>query len=98
MRNAGEAGTSYQAILDEMQRELSIYYLKEEQIAVYEVAFLLGFSEASAFNRAFKRWTGQTPSEFRQLERLNHAELAAKFQQNKQRLSKLSERMADGRE
>ena len=97
-RQLREAGTSYQAILDEMQRELSIYYLKEEQIAVYEVAFLLGFSEVSAFNRAFKRWTGQTPSELRQLERSNHAELAAKFQQNKQRRSKLSERMADGRE
>jgi AraC-like DNA-binding protein len=97
-RRLREAGTSYQAILDEMRRELSIYYLREEQIAVYEVAFLLGFSETGVFNRAFKRWTGQTPSEFRQCDRLNHAELAAQFQQNKQRRQKLSDQMTGGRE
>jgi AraC-like DNA-binding protein len=64
-RKLKEAGTSQQELLDEMRRELSIHYLQERQMAVYEVAFLLGFSETSAFHRAFKRWTGTTPGEFR---------------------------------
>ena len=40
-------------------------YLCEPEIAIAEVAFLLGFSEASAFHRAFKRWSGTTPSAYR---------------------------------
>lgn len=64
-RKLEEAGTSYHTLLDEMRRELSIYYLREAQIAVSEVAFLLGFSETSAFHRAFRRWMGVSPGEFR---------------------------------
>jgi len=64
-RKLKEAGTSHQELLDEMRRELAIHYLQERQMAVCEVAFLLGFSETSAFHRAFKRWTGRTPGEFR---------------------------------
>ncbi|OLP15397.1 AraC family transcriptional regulator [Leptolyngbya sp. 'hensonii'] len=64
-RKLQEVGTSYHTLLDEMRRELSIYYLREAQIAVSEVAFLLGFSETSAFHRAFRRWMGVSPGEFR---------------------------------
>ncbi|HBB34428.1 MAG TPA: AraC family transcriptional regulator [Cyanobacteria bacterium UBA8803] len=64
-RKLKEAGTSHQELLDLMRQELSIHYLQERQMAVCEVAFLLGFSETSAFHRAFKRWTGTTPGEFR---------------------------------
>jgi AraC-like DNA-binding protein len=64
-RKLQEAGTAYHILLDEMRRELSIYYLREQKIAVSEVAFLLGFSEASAFHRAFRRWMGVSPGEFR---------------------------------
>lgn len=64
-RKLEEAGTSYHTLLDEMRRELSIYYLREAQIAISEVAFLLGFSETSAFHRAFRRWMGVSPGEFR---------------------------------
>ncbi|HBB35535.1 MAG TPA: AraC family transcriptional regulator [Cyanobacteria bacterium UBA8803] len=64
-RKLQEAGTSYYTLLDEMRRELSFYYLREAHIAVSEVAFLLGFSETSAFHRAFRRWTGVSPGEFR---------------------------------
>jgi AraC-like DNA-binding protein len=64
-RKLQEAGTSYHTLLDEMRQELSFYYLRDAQIAVSEVAFLLGFSETSAFHRAFKRWTGTSPGEFR---------------------------------
>lgn len=58
-------GTSHQELLDEMRKDLALRYLREPGMAVCEVAYLLGFSESSAFHRAFKRWTGSTPSEFR---------------------------------
>jgi AraC-like DNA-binding protein len=64
-RKLQAAGTSYYTLLDDMRRELSVYYLKDAQLAVSEIAFLLGFSESSAFHRAFKRWTGISPGEFR---------------------------------
>ena len=64
-RKLGDADVSYQQLLDEIRQELSIHYLGEGQIAISEVAFLLGFSEASAFHRAFRRWTGTSPREFR---------------------------------
>ncbi len=60
-------GTSYQDVLDEMRRDLSRRYLRERDMAVCEIAYLLGFSGPSAFHRAFRRWTGVTPKEFRQI-------------------------------
>lgn len=64
-RRLRELGTSQQELLDEMRRHLAMRYLREPEMAVCEVAYLLGFSESSAFHRAFKRWTGKTPTEFR---------------------------------
>ncbi|HKO96644.1 MAG TPA: AraC family transcriptional regulator [Pyrinomonadaceae bacterium] len=64
-RKLREQGTSHQELLDEMRRDLAIRYLREPEMAICEVAYLLGFSESSALHRAFKRWTGMTPSEFR---------------------------------
>jgi AraC-like DNA-binding protein len=68
-RKLNEKGTSHQDLLDEMRRELSMRYLQEPEIAICEVAYLLGFSESSTFHRAFRRWTGLTPKEYRQVER-----------------------------
>jgi AraC-like DNA-binding protein len=64
-RRLREQGTSHQGLLDQMRKDLAMKYLREPQMAVCEVAYLLGFSESSALHRAFKRWTGKTPSEFR---------------------------------
>ncbi len=61
---AGE-DTSYKKILDETRRELANQYLREGSLSVSEVTYLLGFSEPSNFARAFKRWTGRSPTEFR---------------------------------
>jgi AraC-like DNA-binding protein len=64
-RRLGEEGTSFKQILDELRRELAIGYVQERQLSTGEIAFLLRYSEPSAFQRAFKRWTKLTPSEFR---------------------------------
>ncbi|WP_414585836.1 helix-turn-helix domain-containing protein [Scytonema sp. PCC 10023] len=44
---------------------MSLRHLKNPNTPIHDVAFLLGFSEPSAFHRAFKRWTGQTPRNYR---------------------------------
>ncbi|MDZ8110134.1 MAG: AraC family transcriptional regulator [Nostoc sp. DedQUE12a] len=58
-------GTSYQQLLDATRKELALRHLKKTDTPIHDVAFLLGFSEPSAFNRAFKRWTGKTPTAYR---------------------------------
>jgi AraC-like DNA-binding protein len=64
-RRLQEHGTSYQTLLDTVRYDLARSYLGERHLAIDEVAFLLGFAETSAFYRAFKRWTGMTPGEYR---------------------------------
>lgn len=61
-----EAGTSYQELLDETRLKLSKQYLRQVNYSVGDIAFLLGFSDFSNFSRAFKKWTGVTPSEYRE--------------------------------
>ena len=53
--------TSFAQLLDEVRAGLARMHLEDSRLAVFEVAFLLGFSEPSAFNRAFRRWTGKSP-------------------------------------
>lgn len=57
--------TSYRALLDKVRLDLAVHHLRDDRLSVAEIAFLLGFSELSAFHRAFKRWTGHTPVTFR---------------------------------
>lgn len=64
-RRLADEDTSHKQLLAELRRELATRYLRDRGIAISEVAFLLGFSEPSAFHRAFRRWTGTTPAEFR---------------------------------
>ena len=58
-------GTSYQSIKDQLRRDLAITYLTHSSRAVLDIALELGFSERSAFHRAFRKWTGASPGEFR---------------------------------
>ncbi len=58
-------GLSYLEIVDSVRRELALVYLRNRSLKMAEVAFLLGFSELSAFYRAFRRWTGMTPAQVR---------------------------------
>jgi AraC-like DNA-binding protein len=63
-RRLGEDGTSFSQVLDDLRRELSDELLRSRKLAVAEVAFLLGYSEPSAFQRAFRRWRGVSPRRF----------------------------------
>ena len=64
-RRLKEVGTTFRTILDMVRKDLSATYVQDPNIELAEVAFLLGFSDQSAFSRAFKRWTGTSPSEAR---------------------------------
>jgi len=58
-------GSSYQDVLDSIRREAAGQYLSDRNLSISEVGYLLGYSEPAAFHRAFKRWHGSTPHEFR---------------------------------
>jgi AraC-like DNA-binding protein len=64
-RRLSDRGVLFSRMLDEMRFRAAKTYLAPGDIAGSEVAYLLGFAEPSSFNRAFKRWSGQTPTEFR---------------------------------
>jgi AraC-like DNA-binding protein len=63
-RRLQQEATSYQELLDDVRDELARHYLTREKRGIDEVAFLLGFSDPSAFSKAFRRWTGRTPADF----------------------------------
>ena len=63
-RRLKDEGTSHQQVLDDVRNELARSYLAEGKLGITEVAFLLGFSDASAFHKAFRRWTGQGPRDW----------------------------------
>lgn len=60
-----EESTTYQTILDQLRKEMAFEYLKKPDVTFYDIAFLLGFSDQSVFNHAFKRWTGVSPGEYK---------------------------------
>ncbi len=62
-RRLRDEGTSYQEILDDVRSELARHYLAKEKRGIDDVAYILGFSDPSAFTKAFRRWTGMTPAE-----------------------------------
>jgi AraC-like DNA-binding protein len=64
-RRLAGAGTSLAALSQEVRRFLALEYLADRSLSITEVSFLLGFSSLSAFDRAFKTWTGRTPAEYR---------------------------------
>lgn len=57
-------GTTYRQILDQVRKELALDCLKQAEMTMCDIAFLLGFSEQSAFTHAFKRWVGSSPTEY----------------------------------
>lgn len=64
-RRLAAENISYQKAMDDLRRDLAEAYLREGNISISYVAWLLGFQEVSSFGKAFKRWTGMRPSQVR---------------------------------
>ncbi|MDB5969945.1 MAG: AraC family transcriptional regulator [Hydrocarboniphaga sp.] len=75
-RRLAVEGITYKDIKDQVRREAAEYYLREHALSVEEIAFRSGFSEASAFIRAFKRWNGVTPHTYAESQRQSVARAA----------------------
>lgn len=72
-RKLADEGTQFRSLLNETRRDLAMAYIRDTELSFGEIAYLLGFASAEAFQRAFKRWSGQTPGEFRRHQRLQQA-------------------------
>jgi AraC-like DNA-binding protein len=64
-RRLRDEGTSYRQVVDELRRDIALSRLAKTDAPIEEITYLIGFSELSPFYRAFRRWTGKTPVEYR---------------------------------
>lgn len=64
-RKLSEEGNNYRSIIDRTRKELALQHIRNKNIPISEISYLLGFTEAANFSRAFKRWTGKSPGIFR---------------------------------
>jgi AraC-like DNA-binding protein len=64
-RKLAEAETTYQKLIDDTRRELALSYIEDPRHSITDITFMLGFSQQSAFTRAFKRWTRLPPTDYR---------------------------------
>jgi AraC-like DNA-binding protein len=64
-RRLESEGTTYTELLEELRKSLALRYLESRDLQLSEVALRLGFSQAASFHRAFRRWTGRTPHQYR---------------------------------
>lgn len=60
-RRLAQEGVGFDAIVDDLRHRMALHYIHGQKVSVNETAYLVGFSEPSAFSRAFKRWTGSSP-------------------------------------
>ena len=65
-RRLEQQGTTFKTLLNEVRENLALKYLQDSNMTLNEISFLLGFTEISSFSRAFRRWTGLPPSEYRE--------------------------------
>ena len=64
-RKLESSGTTFREVSESVRGKMAEAYLSDRRVSIAEVAFLLGFSDQSSFNRAFRRWTGETPARWR---------------------------------
>ena len=64
-RKLSDEGLNFTEVLQQLRRDVAVRYLDDPKLDISKIAWLLGFNEVSAFTRAFKRWTGKTPSQMR---------------------------------
>jgi AraC-like DNA-binding protein len=65
-RHLKAENTTFKSILNEVRSDLALKYLRDSTFSIGEITFMLGYREPSSFNRAFKRWTGESPTAFRE--------------------------------
>jgi AraC-like DNA-binding protein len=68
-RRLERESTTFSAVLEDLRKQLAFRYVGSASLELTEIAFLLGFSQTTAFHRAFKRWTGDTPLKYRDAQR-----------------------------
>jgi len=68
-RHLEREGVTYKELLEQARRELAYQYLASHSTDIQQIAFMLGYSETAAFSRAFRRWSGQSPAEYRRTRR-----------------------------
>ena len=66
-RKLREQGIGFRSLLTNVRKEMVERYIRDSAYCITEISFLLGYTDTSAFSRAFKRWYGKSPTEFRQL-------------------------------
>lgn len=72
IRKLRAEGTTFQSILDETRTHLALRYLRSGDLSIQQISHLIGYTDNNAFQRAFKRWTGETPGRMRlKLQALN---------------------------
>ena len=64
-RRLGEQSITYSTLVNKIRYDLSRRYLEDTNLTIKEIGFLLGYSDVSAFNRAYKRWSGMPPTAYR---------------------------------
>ena len=77
-RHLQRENTSYQELLDDVREERADYYLRQTSLPIHEISRLLGYQHLTAFNAAFKRWTGRTPASERSTTTSLHSSMASK--------------------
>jgi len=70
-RKLAESGLSFSKMVAEIRESLALHYIEESHLSLNEIGYLLGFSEQASFTRAFKRWTGKSPSLYRRQRQLD---------------------------
>jgi AraC-like DNA-binding protein len=77
-RRLKAAGVTYADLQNDVRRTLALNLLENDTLALTEIAFSLGYSEVSAFNHAFRRWTGQSPGQYRRARAAGRDSIAAR--------------------
>ncbi len=67
-----QRNSSFQDLLNQVRQSLALAYMEQARVSITEMSFMLGFSDTSSFTRAFRRWTGKSPRDYRQTLGMEH--------------------------
>jgi AraC-like DNA-binding protein len=67
-----ERNSSFQDLLNQVRQSLALAYMEQARVSITEMSFMLGFADTSSFTRAFRRWTGKSPRNYRQTLGMEH--------------------------